>query len=419
MTYNISILNNGLRVCSEFLPGVESVAVAVSVDVGARYEEPQEGGISHLLEHMAFKGTHARSARRIAEEFDSIGGQFNAYTSMEQTVYYTKVLKEHVPVAVDILADILQHSVFDAEELKREQEVIQQELAMHIDTPDDLIFDLFDETAFPDQPMGRSILGTAELIASHGREDVMAYMQKHYQPSRMIVSAAGNIKHADFVQWAGDYFTLTESGIVPRPMPAVYGGGELRRSRKLEQLHLLTGLEAVSVKDPDFYALQAFSSVLGGGMSSRLFQEVREKRGLAYHVSSMVSAYADVGVLCVYTASGADKAKELPIILMDEIRRMGEGVSLEELGRAKNQQKAELLMARENPSTVAGWIGRHLLVFDRYIELPEILRHIDAVQQADITRMAEKLCASKLTLAALGPIKGLPKYETVAAQLES
>ncbi len=413
MTCRLSTLSNGLRVASEYLPGVESVAVAVSVDVGARYEGEEEGGISHLLEHMAFKGTQKRSARQIAEEFDMIGGQFNAYTSLEHTVYYAKVLKEHWPLALDILADILQHSAFDADELRREQGVILQELAMHHDTPDDVIFDLFDETAFPRQPMGRSILGTAEKVASTTREDLMAYMGKHYVPSRMVVSAAGNVEHAVFVEQAAELFALPAAGGGVKPEPARYGGGDKRKHRRLEQVHLLAGFEGVGVAHADYFALQLFSGILGGGMSSRLFQEVREKRGLAYHVSAMVSGYSDAGVLSIYTASGAASARELPLILMDEVKRMERGIESAELLRAKNQQKAELLMARENPSTVAGWIGRHLLMFGRAIPLEEITARIDAVSVEEVQALTPKLLASPLTLAALGPVKALPKYASV------
>ncbi len=288
MTYQCSALPNGLRVASEYLPGVESVAVTVSVNVGARYENPQEGGISHLLEHMAFKGTSKRNARQIAEEFDNIGGQFNAYTSLEHTVYYAKVLKEHAHIAVDILSDILQNSLFDEQELIREKEVILQEIAMHHDTPDDLIFDLFDAVAFPDQPMGRSILGTAQKVSAITREEMIAKMQKHYRPGRMVLSLAGNLRHEQAVQWAGEYFSNTGISEQTAPEPAAYQGGDTRQSRKLEQLHLVAGLQGVSLEHPDYYALQLFSAILGGGMSSRLFQEIREIRGLAYTLNSSV-----------------------------------------------------------------------------------------------------------------------------------
>ncbi|MBV8939879.1 MAG: insulinase family protein [Alphaproteobacteria bacterium] len=418
MTYQLSTLQNGLRVASEHLPGMESIAIAMSVDVGARHEEEAEGGLSHLLEHMAFKGTSTRSARDIAESFDAIGGQFNAYTSLEHTVYYAKVLKEHLPLAVDILSDILLHSVFDPQELKREQGVVLQEIASHFDAPDDLIFDLLDRTAFPDQPLGRSILSTPERIMSHTREALVTYMEKHYAAPRMVLSAAGNVKHEMLLDLAERYLAPLSPG-VPRPpvVPGRYVGGDDREADDLEQLHLLLGLPALSAHDDDYYALQLYSSILGGGMSSRLFQEIREKRGLAYHVSSMTAAYADCGMMNVYCATGENEAAELPMLLADEIKRMAGGVTEAELSRVRNQQKAELLMARENPGRVAGWIGRHLLVFERYKPLKEIIANIEAVTHDDMRRVGALLLEGMPTLAALGPIGKLPPHEAVAGRL--
>jgi predicted Zn-dependent peptidase len=245
--YQLTTLDNGLRVASEFLPGAESVAVTVSVGAGARYESDDENGISHLLEHMAFKGTHKRSARDIAEAFDMIGGQSNAYTSMEMTVYYARVLKNDVRVAVDILGDILQNSLFDEQELMREKDVIIQEIAMHHDTPDDLIVDYFDDTAFPHQPLGRSILSTEERINATTRDEVVAYMDKHYRTPRMVLSAAGNIDHEVFVRLAQEYFTLPHRPPGPAFTVARYAGGEMRVQRDLEQMHLMLGLPAVYI----------------------------------------------------------------------------------------------------------------------------------------------------------------------------
>jgi len=415
--YQLTTLKNGLRVASEILPGVESVAVSVSVDVGARYESAAEGGISHLLEHMAFKGTPKRSALKIAEEFDNIGGQFNAYTSSEHTVYYAKVLKGELPLAVDILADILINSTFEPEELRKEQGVVLQEIAAHNDTPDDLVFDLFDDRAFPAQPLGRSILGAPEQVAAYVRDDLFAYMHTHYAPSRMVLSCAGNVSHAELVTLAEQHFTALIQHKAPKPEPGRYSGGETRVNRKLEQLNLLMGFPSVSVHDADYYATQLYSAILGGGMSSRLFQQIRERRGLAYHVSSMVSAYADCGTLVVYSATGMNESAELPLLIVDEMKRLTGDVSEAELQRAKNQQKAELLMSRESPGTVAGWMGKHLLMFGRYRELPEIVQRIDAISRADISRIAAHTLSGAPTCAALGPVKKLPAYEKVMARL--
>lgn len=417
--YQLTTLKNDLHVASEFLPGVETVAIAVSVGVGARYESAPENGISHLLEHMAFKGTKTRSARDIAETFDNIGGQFNAFTSMESTVYYAKVLKDNVDIAADILADILQHSIFDAEELAREKEVVVQEIAMQRDTPDDLIHDYFDETAFPNQPLGRSILSTEERVRAHSREEIMRYMHTHYAPSRMIVSAAGNIAHDRLVALAGKYFSLPAK-TPPAPFtPAHYEGGDKRVTGDFEQLHLLLGLPSVSINSPDYYVLRLYTAILGGGMSSRLFQEVREKRGLAYTVYAMANAYEDTGMMSVYAATAPEKAGELSGVLCEELAGMAAAVSPEELARAKNQVRAELLMARENPQTVAVWIGRHLLTYGEYRPIESILAKINAVTLDDIRRFGQRTLQGKLTLAALGDVSKVLPYETLIGKLKA
>lgn len=417
--YQLTTLKNGLRVASEFLPGVESVAVAVTVGAGARYENDNESGISHLLEHMAFKGTKTRSARDIAEAFDNIGGHSNAYTSMDMTVYFVKVLKSELRLAVDILGDIMQNSVFAEEELVREKDVIIQEIAMHQDTPDDLIMDYFEERAFPDQPLGRSILSTEEHINATTRDEIIRYMQAHYKPPRMTLTAAGNLKHEEFVALAEEYFALPKSPAGPAFEAGQYGGGDVRIERDLEQLHLAFGLPAVSIHSPDLYTLQMYSGILGGGMSSRLFQEVREKRGLTYTVYASGSVYEDCGLLSVYAAAAPEKAQELSGVLAEQIALMGSGITDEELQRAKNQQKADLLMARENPQTVATWIGRHLLMFGQYRHAADITARIDAVTKDDVLRLARQMARGKLTVAALGDVSGLMPYEELQKRVSS
>mgnify|MGYP001247381609 CR=1 FL=1 len=419
MNYQITTLPNGMRVASEFLAGVESVAVAVSVGTGARYESEAENGISHLLEHMAFKGTKTRTARDIAEIFDAIGGQLNAYTSMELTVYYAKVLKQNVALAVDVLADIMQNSIFEEDELTREKEVIIQEIAMHHDTPDDLIVDYFDGTAFANQPLGRSILSTQEKVSSYSRADLQAYMAAHYRPQRMVLTAAGNIQHADFVALVERFFTMPKIENGKTFETAKYMGGDNRVTADFEQLHLLIGLPAVSMHSVDYYALQLYTTILGGGMSSRLFQEVREKRGLAYTVYAMASAYEDVGIMSVYAAASPDKAAELSAVLCEQIAGMKNDISDSEISRAKNQQKAELLMARENPQTVATWIGRHILLFGEYREAAGIIKKIDAVSKEQLLNLAGQIAGGKLTVSALGDVSGVLPYGELSGKLSS
>ena len=300
----ITTLASGLRIATATMTNVETASVGVWVDVGARYEAAEVNGVAHMLEHMAFKGTQQRSARGIAEAIENVGGQLNAYTSREQTAYYARVLADDVPLAVDLLADILQHSVFDEEELARERGVVVQEIGQVRDTPDDLVFDQFQETAFPGQALGRSILGPPEVIAAMPRTALIDYMARHYGPKRMVLAAAGKIEHARVVELGERLFGELPAASDDQGEPAEYRGGERREERDLEQAHLLLGLPAFAYTDDDFYALQVLSAMLGGGMSSRLFQEVREKRGLAYSIFSFASCYRDTGFLGIYAGTG-------------------------------------------------------------------------------------------------------------------
>jgi predicted Zn-dependent peptidase len=418
-SYQLTTLPNGLRVATERLPGVETVAVSVTVGTGARYESEAENGISHLLEHMAFKGTTTRTARDIAEAFDAIGGQLNAYTSMELTVYYAKLLKQDIRLAVDILADILQNSTFAEDELVREKEVIVQEIAMHRDMPDDLIVDYYDETSYPNQPMGRSILSTEEKVRGYTSDDLRAYMNKYYQPSNMVVVASGNVEHEHFVALVQEYFKLQSGTSTPPCENASYGGGEALVTGDFEQLHLLIGLPAVDMHSPDHYALQLYANILGGGMSSRLFQEVREKRGLAYTVYAMSAAYADVGMMTLYAATSPDKAGELSGVLCDQIAGMAKDITDAEIARAKNQQKAELLMARENTQTVSTWIGRHVMLYGEYRPAEFITQRIDAISKPQLLALAKKIAGGKPTVAALGDVSGMLPYGQLLDRLKA
>jgi predicted Zn-dependent peptidase len=414
MSYNITTLPNGLRVASEKLVGLETVAVAISVNVGARYETEAQNGISHLLEHMAFKGTKRRSARQIAEAFDDIGGASNAYTSLETTVYYARVLKNNLHEAVDILADIFQNSQFDPKELDRERDVIIQEIAMHQDSPDDLIFDYFHETAYPDQPLGRSILGTEKNIKRLSRNDLNAYMRSYYHAPSMVLSAAGNIEHKELVALAKKWFGGLSDKKPKRAPKATYSGGDFRKKKDLEQLHVMMGFPSVTLFDKDFHAAQIASTILGGGMSSRLFQEVREKRGLAYTVQAFLTPYEDNGIFGIYAATSPDKGKELIPVLCEEVNKMAGAISDAELTRAKNQHLASLLMARESSSSIAEWIGRHLLCYGEYRTAKHLTKQIEAVTKKDIQRVAKMLgSAKRITFNALGPQKNLPAFADI------
>lgn len=404
MSYQISSLNNGLRVASEKLPGVHSAAFAIAVDVGARHEELAEGGLSHLLEHMAFKGTSKMNARRIAEAFDLMGGNVNAYTSHEHTVYYAKVLKEYGPQALKLLCEIVADSVFDAAELEREREVVLQEIAMHQDSPDDVVFDLFQEAVFDTQPLGRSILGPETQVAAYSRDNLIEYTHKHYTPGRMVVSAAGAVDHKKVLKITEQYFGSRQfGGHKNAPAPATFHQGRRTQEKDLEQVQLVLGYPGLPSSHEDYYALQVFSTILGGGMSSRLFQEIREERGLAYSVSSFSNGYQDVGIFGIYAGTTQAKLASMIEGLKRVLETIELGVSAAELLRAKNQLKAGVVMTRESSGAIAEWIARHLHVHGRYKTADEILEQIEAITPDDIRRVAARSFGVTPAVAALGP----------------
>jgi predicted Zn-dependent peptidase len=417
-TTSITTLDSGLRVATAQMPHVKTASVGVWVDVGARYERPDVNGVAHMLEHMAFKGTKRRSARGIAEAIEDVGGQLNAYTSREHTAYYARVLAEDLTLAVDILADILQHSTFVDDELARERQVILQEIGQVQDTPDDLVFDLFQETAYPAQALGRSILGPAEIVAAMPRQALLDYMASHYGPRRMVLGAAGNVEHERVVELAQELFGELAAPDAPLSDPASYGGGERRETRELEQVHVLLGLPAFSYLDDDFYALQVLSTMLGGGMSSRLFQEVRENRGLAYSIFSFASCYRDAGVLGIYAGTGEGDTGELVPVVCEQLQELILRPGEEELVRARAQLKASLMMALESSFAQAEELARQLLIFGRRVPPEEIIAKVDAVDQAAIRRVGRRLLEGALpTLTAIGPLGQLPDLEAVRRRL--
>lgn len=419
-SHQITTLPNGLRVATVAMPSVQTASVGVWVDAGARHERPEINGVAHMLEHMAFKGTARRSARLIAEEIENVGGQLNAYTSRENTAYYARVLADDLPLAADILADILQHSTFEPEELERERGVILQEIGQTLDTPDDLIFDLFQETAFPDQSLGRSILGPADIVRGMSRDQLTGYMAEHYAPERMIFAASGKVEHERLVDLGAELFQklpARSSGNGEVEMGR-YAPGDLRKDRDLEQVHLILGLPAFSYHDDDFYALQVLSAMLGGGMSSRLFQEVREKRGLAYSVFSFAACYRDTGVFGIYAGTGEEQTAELVPVLCDELTALMNNASEEELARARAQLKASMMMGLESCFAQSEDIARQLLIFGRRIPQEETIAEIDAVDAEAIRRVGERLIdGARPTLAAIGPVSKLPGLDSVGQRL--
>ncbi|MGC2202302.1 MAG: pitrilysin family protein [Stellaceae bacterium] len=413
----VSTLANGLRVATDQLDTVDTVSLGIWVDVGTRHEPADVNGAAHFLEHMAFKGTERRSARAIAEEIEAVGGHLNAYTSRESTAFYAKVLKEDVALALDILADILQNSTFDPEEFERERTVILQEIGQANDTPDDIIFDYFQERAYPDQAMGRPVLGRPEIIRHLKRDAVISYLRDHYGAQQMVLAAAGNLEHQALVEFAQKLLAHLPAERFVATEPASYAGGDRREDRDLEQLHLVLGFPSVSLGDPDFYAASVLSTAFGGGMSSRLFQEIREKRGVVYAIHSFVHGYRDGGLFGIYAGTGESEVRELLPALCEEAVKLHEGLTAIELNRAKTQMKAGLLMSLESTSARCEQLAQHLLIHGTPFNPPELVRRIEAVDDAAIRRVVEQWRAAPPTLAAVGPLSRLEDYDRLRTRL--
>ncbi|WP_029002409.1 M16 family metallopeptidase [Azorhizobium doebereinerae] len=404
----LTTLENGITVISDAMPHLGTVSLGIWVGAGARDEGESEHGISHLLEHMAFKGTRRRSARRIAEEIEQVGGDINAATSVEQTSYNVRVLGEDLGLGIDILSDILTEPAFAPDELAREKNVIVQEIGAVMDTPDDLVFDLFQERAFPDQAMGRSILGTPDTVRSFDPAGLGAYLGRTYRGPRMVVSAAGAVDHERLVAEAAQ--RLGSIGHEPKPeAPAArYGGGTVLTPRDLEQVHVVLGLEGRSFKHPQYHALQVLSNILGGGMSSRLFQEVREERGLCYSIYSFHWSYVDTGLFAIYAGTDTGDVGELSNVVIDQVLAAGDTITETELARAKAQMKVGLLAALESSGARADQLARQILAFGRVIPVEEIVAKVEAVTVEAVQQAARDLVAGgRPTLSAIGPGGGL------------
>jgi predicted Zn-dependent peptidase len=386
------------------MPHLGTVALGVWVASGARHEGESEHGISHLLEHMAFKGTKRRTAREIAEEIEQVGADLNAATSLDTTCYYARVLKDDVGVALDILADIIQNPLYSEEELEREREVILQEIASTKDSPDDTVYDLFQDAAFPGQPLGRPILGTPDSVTSFSANDLRGFLTSRYRAGSMVLSAAGNIEHAKLVESAEALFGRLPDGETPGAAPAQYVGGPRRSDRTFEQAHVVLGHKGLSYRDPDFYAAQVFSGLLGGGMSSRLFQEVREKRGLCYSVYSSAWGLGDTGLMSIHASTGPESLEELIKVVRREIARaVSEKPDDREIQRAKAQLKTGLLMSLESPGSRAEQMARQLLAFDRLLSAEELIEKVDAVTADAVRTTAERvMTGSKMSIAVVG-----------------
>jgi len=409
LSVQLTTLPNGFRIVTEHMPGLQSAAIGVWVLAGARNERADQNGVAHFLEHMAFKGTKRRNALQIAEAIEDVGGYINAYTSREVTAYYVRVLKEDVPLALDVVADILRNPVFDSREIEIERGVILQEIGQAADTPDDIIFDWLQEEAYPDHPLGRTILGAEERVRGFARPDLEGFVDQYYRPGQMILSAAGAVDHDALVRMAGDMFGDMIPSTVIEPPLARFQGGEARHIKDLEQAHFALAFESPDYADPDIYTTQIYASALGGSMSSRLFQEIREKRGLCYTIYAQVGAYADTGMMTIYAGTSADQLGDLAGITIDEMKRAADDMSAPEVERARAQMKAGLLMGLESPSNRAERLARMLQIWGRVPDLSEVVGRIDAVTLEDVRRIARTTVErAPSALALYGPVAAAP-----------
>ncbi|MFC3690769.1 M16 family metallopeptidase [Chenggangzhangella methanolivorans] len=417
MSPRLTVLPSGVAVITDAMPELGTAAVGVTFGAGARSETEKEHGLAHFLEHMAFKGTARRSARQIAEEIEQVGGDLNAATGVEQTGYSARVLAADVGLALDMLADIVIEPSFDPTEIKREQNVVVQEIGGVEDTPDDLVFDWLQETAFPNQTLGRSILGTPKSVRGLDRDLLSGFRDRCYRAKDTVVTAAGAVDHEAVVAEAEKRFAGLPAGEAPKPALAAYVGGDRRAKRDYEQLHVTIAFEGRAFDAEDVYAAQVFANLAGGGMSSRLFQEVREERGLAYSVNAFHWSYADSGLFGAYAALGPEDAADILPVMIDVLLQAAETADEREVERAKAQMKAGLLMSLEQPASRADHHARHQLAFGRPLDVAETVQKIEAVTVAAVRESGRALMTSAPTLAAVGPIRRLTPPERLAERL--
>ncbi|QOD37858.1 M16 family metallopeptidase [Candidatus Wolbachia massiliensis] len=416
----ITKLDNGLRIITEQVHDVDSVALNIRVGVGSRAESANQNGISHFLEHMAFKGTKTRTAFEIAKAFDDIGGVFNACTGRESTSYYAKVLKKDIKIGIDILIDILMNSTFPEDELEREKDVVIQEIFQTNDSPSDIIFDKYFEAAYKNQPFGRSILGTQDTVKSFVKGDLNNYINEHYFGENMLFAVAGDVEHEEVVSLTKDFLSKIHSKELKKGQNASYTGGEHLEHRKLDQVHLLIGLPSVSRHDDKYHTFKVLDSILGSGMSSRLFQEVREKQGLAYSVYSFNSSYIDTGMLSIFAGTDSSNLDKLLKSITTELQKLStDDLEEKEVNRVKERIKSQILMSRESVSSRTEALCHYYGNYGRYVSKNELIEKISAVTLSGVKKVAEELLSQheKITLAAIGEIKSLPSYDKVVSML--
>jgi predicted Zn-dependent peptidase len=416
--YEIASQENGIRVVTEQVPYAQSVSLGIWVDSGARDETDENAGISHFLEHLLFKGTERRTALEIAEALDAVGGQLNAFTDKEYTCYYAKVLPEHTGLALDVLADMLQNSVMDPEEIDREKDVVLEEIKRHEDTPDELIHDLFLTTLWPGHPLGRSVIGRPEVIESLTRDQILAYLRQHYAPRRMVVAAAGNLRHEEIVRMVQEYLGGLAGEAEPRsPVAPAFTAGDTCLKRSTEQVHFCLGTRGYTQHEDDRYALGILDAAVGGGMSSRLFQEVREKRGLCYAIGSYTASYREAGMFAVYAGTSPKNADTVRSLVQEELIKVAkDGLGEEELQRAKNQIRGAVLLGLDSMSGRMTRLGKSVLYYNRVISPFEVVEKVERVTPDEIRRVAEAIFGGDYAYAAVGPVARKAARTTRKAQ---
>jgi len=400
---------NGLRIVTEKIPSVRSVAIGIWVGTGSKYENEKNNGISHFLEHMFFKGTATRSAKEIAEAFDEIGGNVNAFTSKEYTCYYARVLDQHAPIALDVLSDMFFHSVFDSEELEKEKNVVIEEISMYEDTPDDLVHDLISRASFGHHPLGSSILGTEDVLRSLTRDDLVTYIEDRYLPTNTVITVAGNFDDKMLEEIKKRFSGFTRKGSEISVATPPFAGGIIGHKKSTEQAHLCISLPGFQVGHEDTYSLVLLNNVLGGSMSSRLFQEIREERGLAYSVYSYHSSYKETGSFTIYSGTAPEHVGQVFDIVTNILRDVSEhGITEKELNKGKEQLKGSLMLSLESTSSRMSRLGKNELLLSRHLSLDEIIAKIDRVSHESVLAVAQELFRSKMALAMVSPLEGFP-----------
>jgi len=405
--YRKDTLSNGIRVVSETLPKSRSVSIGVWVKVGSRHEPEEIGGVSHFIEHLFFKGTEKRTAKDIAIEMDSIGGEMNAFTSQETTTYYAKVVDEHLPVAIDILSDILLSSKFDPAEMEKERKVILEEIKSVEDTPDDYIHELITSTVWPDNSLGRPILGTKETIKGLKHKDIISYIEHYYSPKEIVISVAGNFEHTRLIELLNASFgKLARSGVIKKEVTPAFVHAVGVKKKQLEQVQVCIGCKGLHYTHEDRFVISALNTVLGNSMSSRLFQEIREQNALAYSIYSYVTSYRDTGLLTVYAGTDPSNALEVVRLVTKELRKIKEeGITHAEETRVRNQIKGSLVLSLESSNSHMSRLARQEIYFGKYLSMDDIIKGVEKVTAEQAQHLAQQLFTREnISLTILGPL---------------